>query len=67
MSKGPDTQGGSKEAVQPKDLSQGEQAEKGDAHREYRQHTGKTRGGTTQDDGTGTKNPGGHSTENDEE
>lgn len=47
MAKGPDTDGGSRDAVQPKDLSKGEQSEKGDAHREYRQHQGKTRGHTT--------------------
>ncbi len=47
MAKGPDTDGGSRDAVQPKDLSKGEQSEKGDAHREYRHHQGKTRGHTT--------------------
>jgi hypothetical protein len=55
MAKGPDTQGGSRDAVQPKDLSKGEQAEKGDAHREYRQHQGKTRGGTAQDKPSGSE------------
>lgn len=42
MAKGPDTQG-APAADHPKDLSKGEQAEKGDAHREFRQHSGKTR------------------------
>jgi hypothetical protein len=59
MAKGPDTQGGSREAVQPKDLSKGEQAEKGDAHREYRQHTGKTRGRTLHDERSGSDSGGG--------
>ncbi len=54
MAKGPDTQGGSKEAEQPKDLSKGEQAEKGDEHREYRRHEGKTRGRTMHNERSGS-------------
>jgi hypothetical protein len=54
MAKGPDTQGGSRDAVQPKDLSKGEQAEKGDAHREYRHHQGQTRGRTMHDERPGS-------------
>lgn len=52
MAKGPDTQG-APAADHPKDLSKGEQAEKGDAHREYRRHQGKTRGGTVHDEQSG--------------
>ncbi len=48
MSKGVDTQG-APAADRPKDLSKGEQAEKGDARRPFRQHQGKTRNGTRQD------------------
>jgi hypothetical protein len=47
MAKGSDTQG-APAADHPKDLSKGEQAEKGDARRPFRQHQGKTRGGTQQ-------------------
>lgn len=54
MAKGPDTDGGSRDAVQTKDLSKGEQAEKGDAHREYRQHQGQTRGRTMHDERSGS-------------
>ena len=54
MAKGPDTDGGSRDAVQPKDLSKGEQAEKGDAHRENRHHQGKTRGRTMHDQRSGS-------------
>ena len=53
MAKGPDTQG-APAADQPKDLSKGEQAEKGDAHREYRQHEGKTRGRTMHNERSGS-------------
>jgi hypothetical protein len=53
MAKGPDTQG-PPAADHPKDLSKGEQAEKGDAHREYRQHSGKTRGRTMHDQRSGS-------------
>lgn len=55
MAKGPDTQG-APAADQPKDLSKGEQAEKGDAHREYRRHQGKTRGGTAQNEQSNNEN-----------
>jgi hypothetical protein len=48
MSKGVDTQG-APAADRPKDLSKGEQAEKGDARRPFRQHQGKTRHSTRQD------------------
>lgn len=48
MAKGSDTQG-APAADRPKDLSKGEQAEKGDARRPFRQHQGKTRNGTRQD------------------
>lgn len=53
MAKGSDTQG-APAADHPKDLSKGEQAEKGDAHREYRQHEGKTRGRTMHDERSGS-------------
>ncbi len=48
MAKGSDTQG-APAADRPKDLSKGEQAEKGDARRPFRQHQGKTRHSTRQD------------------
>ncbi len=48
MAKGSDTQG-APAADCPKDLSKGEQAEKGDARRPFRQHQGKTRHRTRQD------------------
>jgi hypothetical protein len=48
MAKGVDTQG-APAADRPKDLSKGEQAEKGDARRPFRQHQGKTRHSTRQD------------------
>ncbi len=53
MAKGPDTQG-APAADHPKDLSKGEQAEKGDEHREYRQHEGKTRGRTMHNERSGS-------------
>lgn len=53
MAKGPDTQGAPAKD-QPKDLSKGEQAEKGDAHREYRQHQGQTRGRTMHNERSGS-------------
>ena len=61
MAKGPDTQGGSRDTEEPKDLSKGEKAEKGDAHREYRQHPGKTRGRTEHDERSGSDSGGGKS------
>jgi hypothetical protein len=48
MSKGVDTQG-APAADRPKDLSKGEQAEKGDARRPFRQHKGRTRHSIRQD------------------
>ena len=48
MAKGSDTQG-APGADRSKDLSKGEQVEKGDARRPFRQHQGKTRNGTRQD------------------
>ena len=48
MAKGSDTQG-APAADRPKDLSKGEQAEKGDARRPFRQHHGTTRHSTRQD------------------
>ncbi len=48
MAKGSDTQG-APAADRPKDLSKGEQAEKGDARRPFRQHHGNTRHSTRQD------------------
>ncbi len=48
MSKGVDTHG-APAADRPKDVSKGEQAEKGDARRPFRQHQGKTRHSTRQD------------------
>ncbi len=48
MAKGSDTQG-APAADRPKDLSKGEQAEKGDARRPFRQHQGKTRHSIRQD------------------
>lgn len=48
MANGSDTQG-APAADRPKDLSKGEQAEKGDARRPFRQHQGKTRHSTRQD------------------
>jgi hypothetical protein len=57
MAKGPDTQG-APAADHPKDLSKGEQAEKGDAHRPYRQHQGKTRGGTVHDQQSNSQDQG---------
>ncbi len=48
MAKGVDTQD-APAADRPKDLRKGEQAEKGDARRPFRQHQGKTRHSTRQD------------------
>ncbi len=61
MAKGPDTQGASRDTVAPKDLSKGEKAEKGDDHREYRQHQGKTRGRTQHNERSGSDSGGGSS------
>jgi len=48
MAKGSDTHG-APAADRPKDVSNGEQAEKGDARRPFRQHHGTTRQSTRQD------------------
>ncbi len=48
MAKGGDTHG-APAADRPKDVRKGEQAEKGDARRPFRQHQGKTRHSTRQD------------------
>lgn len=60
MAKGPDTQG-APAADHPKDLSKGEQAEKGDAHREYRQHQGQTRERTLHNERSGSDSNAGSS------